>query len=821
MNDFEKIIDAVKALKASDESRKEGKLPSGSYFLNKDDVVCFPRDFGDARRPYSCDGLILWAYSSGNIKIEESTFTVTEDFDRGAQPKIAFYFGKAADGEYIPISVSGVGINDREKNVERYCVYTDGGAYYIAESENLIGGLKSFVDENKNVRFDVWVKNKSAKTEKTYISAYFDLLLKRKPNEGFEDKWYRLVETTDDGFSIHVTEYLDRTTCLNHYAYVKRICDKKTYSTTSATNFKGRQHASLPSSKSLKTGVIDNPKSKTLFTEAGVEADLTPLELKAGESAAITYLLAISDSKEKCASHSGSNPQTKREYNDTFGNIPEVNLAGNPYGVSDFAFSSFVRSVMKQTEFCARSKNYAGALIGVRDIFQQLEAALIWIPEYTRKKIVEALNFIGDDGRAPRQYSYPDNPSVLPEMDLREFIDQGVWVISTVYTYLSFTGDYTILDEVCGYYKFSGNKVDFSDRRDTVLDHLIAITDFLVSAIDEETGCLRALYGDWNDALDGLGKTKDENKKFGSGVSVMATMQLYKNLGEITEIIEKCGKYAEKIENYAKVKRNIENGVEKYAIVEKDGIKKIVHGWGDKLSFKVGSFCDNDGLSRDSATSDAFFVLSGMIEKFPEMKEQIIAAYKRLDSKYGIKTFEPYFAPDNKEVGRITHLPKGTAENAATYIHATLFAIWSLFNVGEDEEAWKQIGKILPLTHNFISTTPFVMPNSYIYNEEYGFDGESMSDWFTGSGCVLVKVLFFCVFGVKANLDGLTVNPPKEIPFKEMSTEIRVKGGILHIVYKKTSVGRRKILVNGIEVKSVVLTNADVCGKTLKIEISE
>lgn len=34
MNDFEKIIDAVKALKASDESRKEGKLPSGSYFLN-------------------------------------------------------------------------------------------------------------------------------------------------------------------------------------------------------------------------------------------------------------------------------------------------------------------------------------------------------------------------------------------------------------------------------------------------------------------------------------------------------------------------------------------------------------------------------------------------------------------------------------------------------------------------------------------------------------------------------------------------------------------------------------------------------------------
>ena len=819
MNEFEKIINAVNALKTNDKLKKDGKLPSDTYFLNADEVVCFPRAFGDARRPYSCDGLILWAYSSGNIKIEESTFTVTEDFDRGAQPKIAFYFGENGDKEYTPISISGVGVNDRESDVERYCVYTDGGAYYIASSENFTGGVKALVDENKNVRFDVWVKNKSEKTKKTYISAYFDLLLKHKQNEGFEDKWYRLVETTDGGFAVHVTEYLDRTTCLNHYADIKRISDKPTCSTTSATNFKGLQHAAIASSKSLKTGIIDNPKKRTLFTEAGIEADVTPLELKSGESAAVTYLVSISDSAEKCKSHLCSGEQGKKEFNDAFKSLPEVKLVGNPYGVSDFAFSSFVRNVMKQTEFCARAKNYAGALIGIRDIFQQLEASLIWIPEYTRKKIVEALNFIGEDGRAPRQYSYPDNPNVLPETDLREFIDQGVWIISTVYAYLSFTGDYSILNEVCGYYKFDGNKIDFSDRRDTVLDHLVAITDFLVSKIDDTTGCLRALYGDWNDALDGLGKTHDKDKKFGSGVSVMATMQLYKNLREITEIIEKCGKYTEKLDKYAEVKLNIEKGIAKYAIVRRGDCEKIVHGWGDKLSFKVGSFCDNDGLSRDSATSNAFLVLSGLIEKFPDMREQVIAAYKRLDSKYGIKTFEPYFAPDNKEVGRITHLPKGTAENGATYIHATLFAIWSLFELGADEEAWRQIGKILPLTHDFISTTPFVMPNSYIFNEEYGFDGESMSDWFTGSGCVLIKVLFFCVFGIKADLDGLTLKLPEVIPFKEASTEVTVKGGRVRIIYKNASAGKRKISVNGTEVESVVLNNTDVCGKTVTIEI--
>jgi hypothetical protein len=66
-----------------------------------------------------------------------------------------------------------------------------------------------------------------------------------------------------------------------------------------------------------------------------------------------------------------------------------------------------MENVLRQVEFVSRAKNYAGHLIGIRDIFQQVEASLFWIPEYARKKIIEALGYIGEDGRAPRQYSYP------------------------------------------------------------------------------------------------------------------------------------------------------------------------------------------------------------------------------------------------------------------------------------------------------------------------------------------------------------------------------------------------------------------------------
>lgn len=102
--------------------------------------------------------------------------------------------------------------------------------------------------------------------------------------------------------------------------------------------------------------------------------------------------------------------------------------------------------------------------------------------------------------------------------------------------------------------------------------------------------------------------------------------------------------------------------------------------------------------------------------------------------------------------------------------------------MGEEEKAWGQLYKILPITHDFISTTPFVMPNSYAENNEKGFDGESMSDWFTGSGCVLLKVLLWYVFGIRANLNGISIQPSQNIPFKSANIEIKLKGKNVRII---------------------------------------
>ncbi|MBQ9714352.1 MAG: hypothetical protein IJV83_03415 [Clostridia bacterium] len=817
---------------------KEGKrLPSDCYFLSEDDVLCYKRKLGDGRYPYAADGRTLWAYSSGNISVEESLYNIFLDSREGKEPFLCFFTGeKKGEGEYFPVSLLGVARQPVEKDVKRYTVFTPQAVYYCTETPRFDSVVRAFVDGDKRLCFSVYVENVSRKEEELYIAAYFNPFMRYAAAEGFENKWYKACEATEYGHCFKVTEYISRESCLTHYMALAASNANRS-ATTSRFEYTGGMNESLNCATSLHTGTLES-KTYSGFTDMAVMADICPLVLKSGENHCQHYVMAVSDDKAEAENLvtkdkdvgtaldeyvAAAEEQAAYAEAKTLG-LRLSGLEGELCG-RDEVFNDFIRNVVRQVEFCARAKNYAGPFIGIRDIFQQVEAAIAWIPKYCRGKIVEALNFIGEDGRPPRQYSYPANEKTAPQMDLRAFIDQGVWIISTVYTYLTYTGDYSILDEVCGYYKFVGNEVLLCDKKDSVLQHLITITDYLLSNVDENTGCLKALYGDWNDALDGLGKTKKAGREFGNGVSVMASLQLFRNLGEMSEILCTVGKNTEKAKAYAAAQEKLKDSLVKNAIVsDGNGNRKILHGWGDDRSWFVGSYQDSDGYSRDGLTTNAYWILSGMHKEYAEILPDILKAYERLDSKYGLKTFEPYFPPENDKVGRINRLPKGTAENGATYIHATLFAIWSLFHIGEAEKAWEQIYKILPITHDFISTTPFVMPNSYLYNEEKGFDGESMSDWFTGSGCVLVKALIGGAFGVKPSLDGVTVQTAAYMPCKRAEVTLNIKGTPVRIVYKKTGAGKRAYAIDAESValeNGIFIPNSSLDGKTITVEITD
>ncbi len=808
------LYQMVKELENDAQKKADSAIAGQCYFLNADEVLSYHRGYGDARYPYSVDGLNLWAYTSGNVLAEESVFNYILPAFEGAQPNVCFFIGRKQGEGFFPISVTGAAQLPFEEGIHRFVVFTPHAAYYFAESEGVVSCVRMFVDPQKNMRFTQCVLNNSDQTVETYTSAYFNMILLRSGFEFPESKWYRHSRVTEDGFEIGASEPVDRNTCFYHSAYIARRCkDVPLYATTSRADYKGGKYVQINASSALQNGRFEKCCPVTEFSDFAVGADIIPLTLAAGEEFTVDYVIAMNDDENVARAQAQSALSADDIlYNTEYGpdavgmQIPEFSLQGahDDAVVSEQNLGYFLKNVFRQVEFCARAKNYVGYLIGIRDIFQQLEASLLWIPEYTRRKIVEALNFIGDNGCAPRQYSYPSKPDEMPMMDLRPYIDQGVWIISTIYNYLAHTNDFSILEEECGYYNLSEGWVQPSDRRDSVLDHMLNITNYLLSKIDPETKCLRIIYGDWNDALDGLGKSDDPNEEYGSGVSVMASLQFYRNLNEMTDILNRLGR-EEEASVYQKHAEQLLEGLKTYAVVSNEqGQRKVVHGWSDKRGFMVGSFCDNDGESRDSVTTNAYWVISRAIASDETLKKDILAAYDRLDSKYGLKTFEPYFAPDNEDVGRITRLPKGTAENGAVYVHATMFAIWSLFEMGETERAFEQLYKVLPVLHKDVSTTPFVMPNSYIENLEKGYDGESMSDWFTGSGCVLIKVLIWYIFGVRADLNSLTISPAMNVPFDQTEIELKVKGVRLHLRYQNSGKGTRTFTVNGQPAEAVV-----------------
>ena len=98
-NDMYRVMRLVHDFLKDERQKQQMKLPSEAYFLNEDEIVCFQRKRGDSRYPYTFDGLTLWAYSSGNVKIQESAFNILLGWENSLEPGLAFFFGIKRGGE--------------------------------------------------------------------------------------------------------------------------------------------------------------------------------------------------------------------------------------------------------------------------------------------------------------------------------------------------------------------------------------------------------------------------------------------------------------------------------------------------------------------------------------------------------------------------------------------------------------------------------------------------------------------------------------------------------------------------------------------------
>ena len=810
---FKEEIDRLLSIDSNLNKYDQYKITNNCYLIDGG-RLCYDFKYGDTRFPYAVDGKTLWCHQNGNISLNESSLFTIREVLEGETNSLAFFLGINNGETYDFHSLFELNSTIFSKEVKRFTYFKDGYAIYLLKVKGIIYALRITLDFDKKLYYEVFIKNASTQKVSLYSSMFLNFMLMHSNGQSVETKWFKKCSyNQNDIFSLYTVEDISVKEHLENFAKLKRCYSKndgiESLNTTSRRTYADSRANRIESSRSLVEGKLFDDKYVTNFSDTAICGDIIKFDLDANEELKIGYQLVNFANKNE------HDLDTKNiaidEIDNVFKNVNEKkeNYYNNDYslrfkfGESDFInsekFNLFTNELIKQVDYCALTKNSTLIMLGVRDIFQAIEAGLIWNHQDARRKIIEALNFLTPYGRFPRQYSLPVNG--VARIDDRNFIDQGLWVIDAVFQYLAYTNDYEFLNEICGYMNFDEKGSAFVlEEKDDVLSHIIKVVNFLTSNIDENTHCLKTLYGDWNDAINGLGASDDENHKFGNGVSIMASFQLYSVLEKLIKILNKVdkNKYATVIKFNEDKRRILALGLKENAFVSNEkGEHKIIHGWGNNKSFLVGSFNDVDKKERDTLTSNAFYILSGYYKENGEYVNDVLKAYDRLDSKYGYKTFDPFFDKDAWKVGRIVNLPKGTAENAATYIHATVFALDSLFMLNKDEEAWKQIYKIIPITHEYVTSTPFVMPNSYIYNPELDCDGESMNDWFTGSSSTLLKSLVKNAFGMKVDLDEITFTLANYFPFKTAIMEVKPCKTKVLIKYIKTNSVKKLIKVNG------------------------
>jgi hypothetical protein len=827
------------AILENPEKAVDQAMPSGTYVLDNNMLLVLPGSRGDSRYPYGKNGYNFWAYASGYMYCNDGLFSVFMRAPGGQEPKAAFFAGfPDKSGQFTPVPLLRVPrmVQSESLNISRYTIFSPSAAYYITQMPLLTFALRIFVTDLRDICFSLHVENFSETACQFFLSSFLNPYLRHRLYESDEDPWFRegrlLAPAADQGelgsFLLKVSEDISRTSSVSHFGIIRRWITLDSNSrltaheeTTSRCHYVGSAHSSLHTPGSLFVGTFTDSRPVCAFTEVAIAGDILHLFLGSGQKIRLDIVLSCTDNPENALNlaYQPLHPDTLDSWSDCLEQDDHarhcslsLNVGSADTRLSAKVFNSFFEHLKRQVEFCSLIKGYVqlaeNSLIGIRDVFQALEGLMFWHPDAARLKMLEALNYMTPEGRCFRQYSLAVEKGNVGRMDLRPFIDQGVWVISAVATYLRLTGDWSFLEEICGYHEIldeTAGKVILSEQKDTVLDHLLKIMDYLLSNRDQgHTGCIFALYGDWNDALDGLGVSESPSRKYGTGVSITASLQVYRNVYEIIEILNNydAKTYAEDMSRYHKAGLELNAALRQFAVaVSEEGEKRILHGWGDQRKYLVGSFKVPDGQPRDSLTPYAFWVLSGMYDQTPKLRADILSAFERLDSTYGFKTFEPFFPEDMTGVGRIVKLPPGTAENAATYVHATAFAVMALFRMGCPEKAWEQLIKILPFTdvHGILSHSPFVMPNSYCLNKEKFIDGESMNDWQTGASNVVLKLLVRYVLGVEPRMQGLWIQPAGYFPFKSFEFSIRIRSCNLCILYQNDQKGRRMFTVRGTE----------------------
>ncbi len=424
---------------------------------------------------------------------------------------------------------------------------------------------------------------------------------------------------------------------------------------------------------------------------------------------------------------------------------------------------------------------------GSRDSAQDFTALLTLNPEYCRSTLFAMLSCQRTDGWFPRQYSSMGRTG---KHDLRGHVDGGVFFMEFLWSYLAYTGDFSLLEKT----------VPWLDKEEesTVLEHAIKTMDYYTSEENiGEHGLCKIWEGDWLDAVNRAG-TK------GRGESVLVTEQAVMGLWYLEDILRKLSQNADKMA-----------ACQEYANKFKDALLKNARnrkGWFNGTFTDRGEWifsdCDPDGACRPYGPVNWYAVIAGIVQG--KEAKQVMNVAEQLLGPYGYRLYYPPMGALQPEklkkiqcVGRAASgdAPPFLGENGNVYNHGSQgFLIRARAAAGDGDGALEALKWLLPYDQQKHPTStalgaPYAIVNCW--QELPLFPGRALMSFLTGSVAMAQRGVWEWIVGLKPTLDGISVFPCLPKAWGNVRACAYYRGKRLTVSIKD---GATKAFVNGYEI---------------------
>lgn len=372
-----------------------------------------------------------------------------------------------------------------------------------------------------------------------------------------------------------------------------------------------------------------------------------------------------------------------------------------------------------------------GGAFGFRDQLQDSQVFLTVDPSRTKEQIRLHAEHQFSDGHVFHWW----HPLAETGME-NATSDNRLWLPFVTVAYLKETLDFAFLDE----------RIRYRDAGEgSLYEHCLRAIDYNLQRLSPR-GLPLIGGGDWNDGMNAVGTE-------GKGESIWLGHFLYGVLREFAGVAGRRGDAA--------TQRRYDQQAEQ--------LKAAVNRYGWDGEWYLRATCDDGTILGSSACREGRIYLNAQTWAVlnnvagPERTAAVLAAVKKyLSREYGPLLLYPAYKTPDERIGYLTRYAPGVRENGGVYTHAAVWAIAAEAKAKDAAEAWRMYHNLCPVYRGMqpelYQVEPYVTPGNVDGPDSPHF-GRGGWTWYTGSAAWLYRVSLEWLLGVRAEWEGLRVDP--------------------------------------------------------------